>query len=54
VDKWGTPFQFHLQTTDKVGIISAGPDKELWTQDDLIPEELEEAFFHMLSLNSKY
>ena len=35
-DKWGTPFFFHQLSRDRMEIRSAGPDKILWTGDDII------------------
>lgn len=35
VDRWGTPFALHLESSRELEIRSAGPDKELWTFDDL-------------------
>ena len=35
VDRWGTPYFFHLMSAVQVEIISGGPDKELWTEDDI-------------------
>lgn len=34
VDRWDTPLFFHLEATDKLSIYSAGPDKEMGTEDD--------------------
>lgn len=35
VDRWGSPFFFHQVSRDRIEIRSAGPDKELFTADDL-------------------
>jgi hypothetical protein len=35
VDEWGTPYFFHPQSSDNMEVISAGPDKTLWTSDDI-------------------
>jgi hypothetical protein len=35
VDRWGTPLFFHATARDRLDIRSAGPDKSLWTEDDL-------------------
>ena len=35
VDRWGTPYFFHPLSAQVMGIRSAGPDQELWTEDDL-------------------
>ena len=34
IDRWETPLFFHLESADRVGIYSAGPDKEMGTEDD--------------------
>ena len=36
VDAWGTPFFFHQLSGQVMEIHSAGPDKKMWTSDDLI------------------
>lgn len=36
VDKWGTPFFFHQLSKDVMEIHSAGPDRKMWTSDDLV------------------
>jgi hypothetical protein len=36
LDRWGEPFFFHLVERDSLEIRSAGPDRELYTQDDLL------------------
>jgi hypothetical protein len=35
-DRWGTPFFFHLVAHDQIEIRSAGPDKEMWSGDDVL------------------
>lgn len=35
VDRWGTPMFFHALGGGRYEIRSAGPDRELWTADDL-------------------
>lgn len=35
IDQWGTPYFFHPQSSDYMEIVSAGPDKTLWTKDDI-------------------
>ncbi|MEN3942185.1 hypothetical protein WJU23_12885 [Prosthecobacter sp. SYSU 5D2] len=35
VDRWGTPLHFHVVAHDRVDIRSAGPDRQMWTEDDL-------------------
>lgn len=36
VDAWGTPYFFHQISGTETEIHSAGPDKILWTSDDLV------------------
>jgi len=36
VDPWGTPFFFHQLSGTQTEIRSAGPDKQMWTVDDLV------------------
>jgi len=36
VDYWGTPFFFHQVSGTQMEIRSAGPDKQMWTADDLV------------------
>lgn len=35
VDRWGTPLYFHAESRDRLDIRSAGPDRQMWTADDL-------------------
>jgi hypothetical protein len=35
VDRWATPFYFHAESRDRVDVRSAGPDRRMWTADDL-------------------
>lgn len=35
LDAWGTPYFFHALSAQHMTIHSAGPDKKLWTDDDL-------------------
>lgn len=35
VDRWGTPYWFHAKSGREMEIVSAGPDRELFTGDDL-------------------
>ncbi|MEZ0388456.1 MAG: hypothetical protein ACAI34_15385 [Verrucomicrobium sp.] len=35
VDEWGTPYWFHSVSNNQTEIRSAGPDKELFTNDDV-------------------
>lgn len=36
VDRWGTPFWFHPNSGTQMEIRSAGPDKQLFTADDIV------------------
>jgi len=36
IDRWGTPYFFHQLTKDLMEIQSAGPDRILWTSDDVV------------------
>lgn len=36
VDPWGTPYFFHQLSATDMEIHSAGPDKTMWTDDDLV------------------
>lgn len=36
VDRWGTPYFFHQLSGTSMDIRSAGPDKIMWTPDDLV------------------
>lgn len=42
VDRWGTPYHFHPVSSSRLEIRSAGPDGQLWTDDDIHQEEIEE------------
>lgn len=35
VDRWGTPYFFHAIASQRMDIVSAGPDREFWTADDI-------------------
>jgi hypothetical protein len=35
VDRWGEPLYFHAISRDRLEIRSAGPDKIMWTPDDV-------------------
>lgn len=35
VDPWGTPYWFHPRAPDVIEIVSAGPDRKLFTGDDV-------------------
>ena len=36
VDPWGTPLFFHQLSGSETEIRSAGPDRKMWTSDDLL------------------
>jgi hypothetical protein len=36
VDAWGTPFFFHQLSGSDMEVRSAGPDKVMWTSDDIV------------------
>ena len=36
IDRWQTPYFFHAQSSQKMEIHSAGPDREMFTTDDLV------------------
>ncbi|MEQ1851027.1 MAG: hypothetical protein ABMA01_05475 [Chthoniobacteraceae bacterium] len=36
VDRWGTPYFFHQLAKDNMEVRSAGPDRVMWTPDDLV------------------
>lgn len=35
-DRWGTPFFFHADSGTKMEIRSAGPDRKMWNDDDVV------------------
>jgi len=35
-DRWGTPYFFHQLSGERMEIRSAGPDRTLWTADDVV------------------
>ena len=50
VDRWGTPLFFHALGGGRFDIRSAGPDRKLWTDDD-IHRNSNGAFRHGTNLN---
>ena len=34
-DRWGTPYFFHQLSAKQMEVRSAGPDREMWTADDV-------------------
>lgn len=41
LDRWGTPYRFHPESAWDMTVRSAGPDKAMWTQDDILTARLE-------------
>lgn len=41
VDRWGTPYWFHPRAADAIDIVSAGPDRELFTDDDITSDHFQ-------------
>ena len=39
VDQWGSPFFFHAVSGQQMQVRSAGPDRQLWTADDVLVED---------------
>lgn len=37
-DRWGTPFFFHAESGTRMAVRSAGPDRKMWTPDDVVQE----------------
>lgn len=35
VDRWGSPYFFHQLSKERMEIRSAGPDRRMWTDDDV-------------------
>jgi hypothetical protein len=40
LDRWGEPVFFHRESSSRTSLRSAGPDRTLWTQDDLVLDDL--------------
>lgn len=38
IDRWGTPYFFHQLTSDVMEIHSAGPDRRMWNEDDIVSD----------------
>jgi hypothetical protein len=36
LDRWGTPYRFHPESYWMMTVRSAGPDKRMWTTDDIL------------------
>ncbi len=39
LDRWGTPYRFHPESAWVMTVRSAGPDKRMWTSDDIVSTE---------------
>ncbi len=39
LDRWGTPYFMHPVSAESIEVRSAGPDRKLWNEDDLISGE---------------
>jgi len=50
IDRWGTPLFFHALGNGRYEIRSAGPDKTMWTSDD-IHRNADGSFRHSADLN---
>jgi len=50
VDRWGTPLFFHALGNRRFDLRSAGPDKKLWTDDD-VHRNADGSFRHGADLN---
>lgn len=35
IDRWGSPLFFHAESSQKIDVRSAGPDRAMWTSDDI-------------------
>lgn len=35
-DPWRSPFFFHVESAENISVRSAGPDRTMWTRDDLV------------------
>lgn len=40
MDRWGTPYRFHPESVWETTVRSAGPDKKMWTRDDILSERV--------------
>lgn len=40
IDRWGTPYRFHPESAWETTVRSAGPDKKMWTGDDILSESV--------------
>ncbi|MEY4485434.1 MAG: hypothetical protein RL693_2886 [Verrucomicrobiota bacterium] len=41
MDRWGTPYRFHPESAWDMTVRSAGPDRRMWTNDDILTDRLE-------------
>lgn len=44
IDRWGTPYWFHPNSGQQMEIRSAGPDRQLFTEDDVVLNRSPEGF----------
>lgn len=40
LDRWGEPVFFHRESSSRTSLRSAGPDRRLWTEDDVVLDDL--------------
>jgi len=40
LDRWGEPVFFHRESSSRTSLRSAGPDRTLWTEDDVLLDDL--------------
>lgn len=45
IDRWGTPWQVHPLSADVIQLRSAGPDRKLYTADDLVTPQSSSSTF---------
>ncbi len=36
LDRWGTPYFFHTESSSQLEVRSAGPDRKMWNDDDVL------------------
>lgn len=41
LDRWGTPYRFHPESSWDMTVRSAGPDKRMWSNDDILTDRLD-------------
>jgi hypothetical protein len=40
LDRWGTPYRFHPESAWVTTVRSAGPDRKMWSSDDVVDEQV--------------